>query len=411
MDVAIDMSQGRPRYDLAHDLRVERIAFAAKVRSARAILGLSQDQFARRIGLTQKSVHRIEQGTVEPKLQTILKIQRFWTEQGIAFEDLRSGGFRLAVDTAALDLPQGGSTWRLRWDRTVEGLAQLSGDRRFAFDSYRRFITMYSNVVLGLSHDDFEEVLDQHKDRLGVTVDTELSAGDGFEMFNRIGIKAIICCPLVKQGRLVAMMAVHQRHPRAWTEGEVALVKAVVERNKAKAASAVVLAVDGSVPGALVPGLELPEYGRIAPARRTTCTYFAAEGPSPGKGDQLLRLNAGTGALAHNVAFPSDVSPAYAPAGQSLISVSTHGEHGLGETELTGRLQAELVAWFGPQVREWRHLRTYDITQALPEYKAGAPVQQPLKLAEGLYRCGDWASYPSLNAALGTGRQVAELLV
>ena len=63
-------------------------------------------------------------------------------------------------------------------DETVEGLAALSGDRRFAFDSYRRFITMYSNVVLGLSHDDFEEVLDTHKDRLGVTIDTDLSAGD-----------------------------------------------------------------------------------------------------------------------------------------------------------------------------------------------------------------------------------------
>jgi pyruvate,orthophosphate dikinase len=63
-------------------------------------------------------------------------------------------------------------------DQTVEGLAKLSGDRRFAFDSYRRFITMYSNVVLGLSHDDFEEVLDDHKDRLGVTVDTDLSAAD-----------------------------------------------------------------------------------------------------------------------------------------------------------------------------------------------------------------------------------------
>jgi pyruvate,orthophosphate dikinase len=63
-------------------------------------------------------------------------------------------------------------------DETVEGLAKLSGDRRFAFDSYRRFITMYSSVVLGLSHDDFEEVLDAHKDRLGVTVDTDLSAAD-----------------------------------------------------------------------------------------------------------------------------------------------------------------------------------------------------------------------------------------
>ena len=63
-------------------------------------------------------------------------------------------------------------------DETVEGLAALSGDRRFAFDSYRRFITMYSSVVLGLSHDDFEEVLDDHKDRLGITIDTDLSAAN-----------------------------------------------------------------------------------------------------------------------------------------------------------------------------------------------------------------------------------------
>ena len=63
-------------------------------------------------------------------------------------------------------------------DETVEGLAALSGDRRFAFDSYRRFITMYSSVVLGLSHDDFEGVLDDHKDRLGITIDTDLTAGD-----------------------------------------------------------------------------------------------------------------------------------------------------------------------------------------------------------------------------------------
>ena len=63
-------------------------------------------------------------------------------------------------------------------DATVEGLAKLSGDRRFAFDSYRRFIQMYSNVVLGLEHSAFEEILDDHKDRLEVTVDTALSAED-----------------------------------------------------------------------------------------------------------------------------------------------------------------------------------------------------------------------------------------
>ncbi|MBB3889697.1 pyruvate,orthophosphate dikinase [Phenylobacterium haematophilum] len=63
-------------------------------------------------------------------------------------------------------------------DETVEGLAKLSGDRRFAFDSYRRFIQMYSNVVLDLDHHMFEEILDEHKERLDVTVDTGLSAED-----------------------------------------------------------------------------------------------------------------------------------------------------------------------------------------------------------------------------------------
>jgi pyruvate,orthophosphate dikinase len=63
-------------------------------------------------------------------------------------------------------------------DETVDGLAKLSGDRRFAFDSYRRFIQMYSNVVLDLDHHMFEEILDEHKDRLEARVDTDLTAED-----------------------------------------------------------------------------------------------------------------------------------------------------------------------------------------------------------------------------------------
>ncbi|WP_309646534.1 pyruvate, phosphate dikinase, partial [Phenylobacterium sp.] len=63
-------------------------------------------------------------------------------------------------------------------DETVAGLAKLSGDKRFAFDSYRRFIQMYSAVVLDLDHHMFEEILDEHKERLDVTVDTALTAED-----------------------------------------------------------------------------------------------------------------------------------------------------------------------------------------------------------------------------------------
>ncbi|HUZ12328.1 MAG TPA: pyruvate, phosphate dikinase [Caulobacteraceae bacterium] len=63
-------------------------------------------------------------------------------------------------------------------DATVQGLARLAGDRRFAFDSYRRFIQMYSNVVLGLDHHMFEAILDDQKDVIGASVDTELNAED-----------------------------------------------------------------------------------------------------------------------------------------------------------------------------------------------------------------------------------------
>ncbi|HEX8222238.1 MAG TPA: pyruvate, phosphate dikinase [Allosphingosinicella sp.] len=63
-------------------------------------------------------------------------------------------------------------------DSTVEGLAAISGDPRFAWDSYRRFIQMYSNVVLGLKHDMFEEALEIAKEDKGVHLDTELEAGD-----------------------------------------------------------------------------------------------------------------------------------------------------------------------------------------------------------------------------------------
>jgi pyruvate, orthophosphate dikinase len=63
-------------------------------------------------------------------------------------------------------------------DETVEALAEMSGDRRFAYDSYRRFITMYSDVVLGFEHHHFEDILDTFKDSQGYSLDTDLSADD-----------------------------------------------------------------------------------------------------------------------------------------------------------------------------------------------------------------------------------------
>src|SRR3984893_2798583 len=70
-------------------------------------------------------------------------------------------------------------------DQTVEALAELSGDPRFAYDSYRRFITMYSDVVLGFEHHHFEDILDTFKDSQGYSLDTDLTADDWVDLVGR----------------------------------------------------------------------------------------------------------------------------------------------------------------------------------------------------------------------------------
>src|SRR6185437_3320870 len=67
-------------------------------------------------------------------------------------------------------------------DESVKTLAASSGDERFAYDSYRRFIQMYSNVVLEVDSHNFEEIIEGYKDRRGFVLDTDLSAQDWREV-------------------------------------------------------------------------------------------------------------------------------------------------------------------------------------------------------------------------------------
>ena len=63
-------------------------------------------------------------------------------------------------------------------DQVVEGLAAKTGNPRFAYDSYRRFVQMFSDVVMELSKSDFEKIIDEMKEAKGVKLDTELDADD-----------------------------------------------------------------------------------------------------------------------------------------------------------------------------------------------------------------------------------------
>ena len=69
-------------------------------------------------------------------------------------------------------------------DETVKGIAAKSGNERFAYDSYRRFIQMYANVVLEVDHGVFEDILENHKNLAGLALDTELGADDWLEVID-----------------------------------------------------------------------------------------------------------------------------------------------------------------------------------------------------------------------------------
>ena len=87
--------------------RTDRRAFAAKVRLARAVLGWSQSELGRRIGLTQRAIHKLEQGETQPRRSTVRALEEIWYEHDIKFENLATGGFRVSVSPSALDRPEG----------------------------------------------------------------------------------------------------------------------------------------------------------------------------------------------------------------------------------------------------------------------------------------------------------------
>lgn len=135
-----------------------------------------------------------------------------------------------------------------------------------------------------------------------------------------------------------------------------------------------------------------------------TCVYYDA--PAPPIPGPWLVVN-GEGGPINNLCVPSEAAPSYAPAGRALVSLSLLGA---GEPELEA-VQNQLRGWFGRSVAEWRHLRSYRIPRALPAYPVGGFGSPSIRLASGLYACGDHREHPSLNGALASGRRAAEAIL
>ncbi len=137
----------------------------------------------------------------------------------------------------------------------------------------------------------------------------------------------------------------------------------------------------------------------------TICMYFESDFPLKMKGEPYLIINSNTDELISHILVISGVVPGYVPEGKTLVSVNIVGEKQVSEE----KVHAELIKWFGNK-NDWKHLNTYKIPEALPQFFEDSVTENNLKINEFTYRCGDYTAYPSLNAAMKTGREVAEMI-
>jgi predicted NAD/FAD-dependent oxidoreductase len=136
-----------------------------------------------------------------------------------------------------------------------------------------------------------------------------------------------------------------------------------------------------------------------------SCVYFDA--PEPPFERAWLLLDGDDSGPVDNVTVLTEVAPSYGPEGRALVSASVVGG---AEPDLEA-VRRQLAGWFGPVVRDWRHLRTYDIPRALPAYPLGVDLERDVRLREGLFACGDTRMHPSLNGALASGLRASEAVL
>lgn len=144
---------------------------------------------------------------------------------------------------------------------------------------------------------------------------------------------------------------------------------------------------------------------------QVTNVYFEAQ-IAPTKKAVVVLNAATTKKWANNLTVLSNISNKYAPSGKVLISVSYNGIPAIDDATLAANMKAELKQWYGNQVSAWKLLKTYRINYALPnqEKVTNEVDHSEIKINDNLFVCGDHLLNGSINAAMKSGRIVAELI-
>ena len=143
-----------------------------------------------------------------------------------------------------------------------------------------------------------------------------------------------------------------------------------------------------------------------------TTIYFAAD-KAP-VDEPILILNGEGQGPVNNLCVPSQVDSSYAPAGQSLISISVINDHQRSDdNDLLETVTKQMQGWFGSTVNTWRHLKTYRIKHALPNQDPPAlsTVEKASLRKDGLFVCGDYMDTASINGAMAAGRRAANAVL
>ena len=163
-------------------------------------------------------------------------------------------------------------------------------------------------------------------------------------------------------------------------------------------ARAVVVATEGPAAATLT-GIPVPG------SRPVSCFYFATpKAPTPHK---LIALDGYSGGPVLNLAVMSNISPDYAPEGQHLVVAACPGVTEESQPALYDTVVAQLRWWWGREVADWRHLRTYNIRHGQPDQSPPFSPKKAVALGDGLFVAGDHRDTGSIQGAMYSGRRCA----
>lgn len=273
------------------------------------------------------------------------------------------------------------------WNRPEKTTMQYLQERRFS----PRIIKRFFQPFLG-----------------GVFLESKLQTSSRkFEFVFRMFSKGDAAIPAKGMGEISQQLAARLPPDAIRTQSQVI----AVDRNSVRlnggevlSGSEVVVACEGPAAARLLNHTPPKSHG-------VRCLYFAAN--SSPINEPILVLNGEGSGPINNLCVPTELDPSLSPDGRSLVSVTVLEANDESKSNLQIEVRNQLRQWYGNGVDSWEHLKTYEIAHALPSQSPAfrSHSGNAIRTADGMIQCGDYLASASIEGALISGREAAEMIV